>query len=264
MLRNLQFNPNEMNFDEFEKKIYCKLCHSEFSCDGQTKIERHVTTPKHVKAKQRLTQPKISSADFNNKLMNMIMKTNLPFGIVDDNDFKKFIFEISGFFVPSSRTLRDHKIEEEMFEKEMNIIKSKLVDVDFCIQVDGTSSKKKFVTNILMAPLIQNQQPIFYLVTSKCSIIPPSNVTVYSDVVNAIDEMIQPQFQNRFRLLLTDQAQYNIKASTELKTRFTLLKHVTCLAHSLDTVAKTVKKNFQRLKNYMNHLTTFLKIRLID
>ncbi len=77
--------------------------------------------------------------------------------------------------------------------------------------------------------------------------------TVMQNVIQALHVLWPENIHfNRLKLLISDQAPYMIKAGKDLKTLFTELNHISCLAHALHRVCEKIRKENELVNEYIS------------
>ena len=239
---------------EFEKtpapQLYCNICSCVVQCDKQFLVDRHRQTAKHQKglSSPSTTSPspqsflQISSKNFTERVTRAFLSAEIPLKKLQNKELKE-LFKDLGKTLPSESSCR--KKVEEMGEMEMNRVKNLVNGQKIFLAADESDISGTKYLNILVGLLDKPEQT--YLIACKVLPGPPTAQSICQE----IDDLLQflNVARNDFCLLLSDAARYMEAAGHTLKSLYSQLFHVTCVAHLLHNCALRVKAKFPAVDN---------------
>ena len=248
--------------DEFMKSInnqsYCNLCNCAVSRNKRFLVDSHRNTSKHQKALRRRSQNLIPqtlqtlsrSSDYNfvEKVTKAFLFADIPLYKLNNTHTKNLIRDI-GHRLPSETTSRRTALQ--LSEDELKRIRNAVCDKQFFFIVDESTLSDTQYLNILMGSETSHVSYLYDCQPLKCA--PNSNI-----IAQAVDDTVRNLEINSsfFCLLLSDAAKCMIVAGITLKSLYTKLFHVTCVAHLLHNCAVKIKSHFEDMDQLIAKVKT--------
>ena len=115
----MQSTPHFIKISEDRKKFECSFCNKGFVFQrDESKIQVHINTIKHKKAVKRTEMEKLNTQeDFELDLVKLLIMLMLPFSILDNKIFRKFLHQYTKFSIPYSYNIREEEIIKKMTEE---------------------------------------------------------------------------------------------------------------------------------------------------
>src|ERR1043165_6636918 len=228
--------------------LYCKLCDCTVKYDKVHFVESHRQSAKHqsgiqlsTKAEQTFIRQDEKSA-FVEDVVTAFLAADIPLKKLQNEKIKS-LFEKMGKKLPSESTCRNRVTD--LADREKERVKELISDQLFFLVVDESEISGRKYINILIGTLI-NPSKVYML-----SCIPLSGTVNSQVIIVTIDDTIRYLNcdRDKFCLLLSDAAPYMIAAARTLKSLYSQLFHITCMAHLLHNCALRVKSHFENVDN---------------
>ena len=228
---------------EFMKSINnqlnCNLCNCAVSCNKRFLIDSHLNTWKHQKTLGNRSEnliPQTSQTFLRSCDTDFVEKVASAFSAADitlyklNNTHIKNLFRDIGHRLPSETACR--RIALQLSEHKLKRIRYAVHDKQIALIVDESILSGTQFLNILVGSLEAPHVSYFYNCQPlKCA----SNSNI---IAQAVDGAIRNLGINKsfFCLLLSDAAKNMIAAGITLKSLYSKLFHVTCVAHLLHNI----------------------------
>ncbi|KAI4460321.1 hypothetical protein MML48_6g00006374 [Holotrichia oblita] len=216
-------------------KVICTVCDKPLMCWGKTDCRRHVNSAQHKYKKSGLS-PK---TEFNLELIFMLMTCNLPFTLLNQQEFQRFWNMYSSKRkLPGRSTLQTYVpfVQEEIKKK----IKSELGNKPLWLCVDEMIDiKKNSIVNVIARSLDPHKSSSSILLASKRL----ENCTSESVSNLILDTLGKFQLStNQVLILLTNGGNIMRCVGYTLKQDCSNMLHLTCKIHALHLVAETIRQ----------------------
>lgn len=259
---------------EFKKisseAIYCNACQERVHVK-HTAVKHCITS--HEKSKkhtlklrswsslgsvQTTTLQELGLRDdrFDSSLVKFMNACNIPWKKASTRPFKTFFKDIGRPKIPDESTLRRQL--PKLYFDTLRLIRNEIEESDVYIQIDESRIADRGIVAVLVGRL-DSRKPISHLlhiVDLDSSV----NNTHISQIVNDSLNILWPDkvYYERFRLLVTDQAKYMLKAGQNLKVLYPNLLHVTCVCHALHRVCEKVHSDYQHAKKFVEKFSKIM------
>jgi len=245
--------------DEFtatpDNKLYCKLCNKMVTATKVFHIKSHIDSETHQrsveinKRKHCGEQTFINFAPIENKFADLLLKAflsaNIPLHKVRNSNMKN-LFNFMKHPIPSESTLR-RSINNVYLENVQNL-KSLFERKPIFVIVDETRKDNIRYANVLMGTL---EVPEKAYMVDCVEIIVSLNAIYICNLVK--DCLLKMEIEElNFSLLISDAARYMISAGKMLKSEYSNLFHVTCVAHLYHNAAMKIMSHFIELNDFIS------------
>ena len=179
-----------------------------------------------------------SDTDFVEKVTKAFLSTDIPLYKLNNTHIKNLFRDI-GHRLPSETTCRRTALL--LSEDELKRIRNAVHDKHIFVIVDESTLSGTQYLNILVGSL--ETAHVSYM--HDCQLL---KCAPYSNIIaQPVDDAVRNLGINRsfFCLLLSDAAKHMIAAGTTVKSLYSKLFHVTCVAHLLHNCAMKIKSHFE-------------------
>ena len=240
--------------------VYCNLCLKYINIEKEnrfdnSRITSHISFKKHSclsldKEKSVLLEFLKKDGDDNNfskDLMELIIKINIPFSIVENQYFIQFFNKYIPKNLPNRWKISEYSkdLNYDNIQKIINIVKNHEI---YFIFDDTTDRFGRIVLNILVGILNGEYCCPYLLQTSFLE--NKNNLTLQLEILKASTILFGDQkYYKQIVFIISDQGSSNLASIRELKkTKFPKLKHVTCLCHALHSTCDFIFENHLLVK----------------
>lgn len=252
-----------------KEAIYCNACdervHIKLTAVKHC-ITSHEKSQKHMRKLVQWTQSgsqqqtiretvDLVDSKFNSQLARFMSACNIPWYRANSKPFRSF-FQHLGKKVPDERTLR--RQVPEIYREAIDSIRNDIGDSWIYLQIDESRIADRGIVSVLVGRL-DGHKPISHCINI-VELDTNINNTHISQIVNDSLHIIWPDtiYYDRFRLLVTDQAKYMLKAGQNLKLLYPKLLHITCICHALHRVCEKVHSDRRFAKKFVEKLSKVL------
>ncbi|QQP36603.1 Putative LOC100902024, partial [Caligus rogercresseyi] len=244
------------NYEQTKNILKCQVCN--LAILYKQRIQ-HVKTSRHQKRlllrekNSNITTDCSGQSSFNIGLARMLAACNIPVTKIENPAFIQFMEEHTEKIIPSRRVIT--KIIGKESQHVIDNIKEKIKDEDLFLLLDESKDPKgRAMTAVLIGPLDGRFDSRPYLI-NVVDIKEANSKTIVTTVVDNLQNVLGEHFSpSRFKLLVTDEAAYCVKAAKSLKTSFPEMIHVTCLAHGIHRVAELVRFQFPNVNELISEV----------
>lgn len=261
-------NRPELTLNGSRNSIYCNACSKTIRVtqnSGKSSIESHLSSIKHqlnhkLWSKQRTVQPQIAQLlvpqpnEYFLAVAQLFAHLNVPIKRVNYSAFKDFSRRWCRLNPPDATTLRKYYLPG-LYKERIEGIKRAIGDSSIYLQVDETADfQQRPLVSILVGALngLKPRSYLFSLIRLERS---PDSTKIAQLIGDTLVQLWgSAMHYDRFKVLISDQAAYMLKAGRDLKTTFyPHLLHVTCLAHALHNVCQLARVNFPKVEQLVRH-----------
>ncbi len=253
------FLSNNHDFIHKSGIIECKFCNFSLrysSRKGISPLKQHLLTKKHEKSKelhQAKCKYKNDDKEIHIKFLNMMVKTNIPFKVCDNELFRDFC-ALLGFNIRSSTYYREHLLVE-VAKIKLNNIYDKFITQPWYLMLDETQDRKQqSILNMLIGTINSKKYEKPKLLFSG-KILDTKSETISKIVDSVINPLFKYNYsKSNFKVFLTDGASYCRKLGKIFKEKYGCL-HLVCICHNIHNFAEYLRGKYGEL----NYLISFLK-----
>lgn len=241
--------------------LFCKVCEIKVAADKRFTIQQHIARDKHLRAVKNADKRKVSqlllkqTASTSNSKSSLIFKelcevfvsANIPLGKLNNSKLRDFLERHTGHTLPDESTLRKNYLIK-CYEDTLNHIRECVNGKKIYVSIDeSTDSEGRYVANVVIGTLETNSPGQVFLLTSEVL-----EAVNHSQICKLFDKSMYLLWPNGIQhesvlLFLTDAAPYMVKAAKSIKSFYTKLVHVTCLAHAFHRVAEEIRSQFSEV-----------------
>ena len=256
-----------------DNNFICKFCNIIIEYKAKQHILKHISTKKHStnmnKAKnngtiltstalhttpKRYSTPISEQVNFNEDLLKMCLEANIPVNKINHPSVRSFLskyIDTKKYSIPEATTLnktylpRRYNVIEE--------IRNEINDNSIWISVDETTDIcGRYMVHFIVGILNENQPGKGRILTSEP--VSSTNGQSISDFVDKALCILWPDGikYDKVLLLVSDGAPYMILAGKLLKTKYTKLIHLTCLAHATHRISEVIRDHFEKINNLIS------------
>ncbi len=248
------------------KSITCILCgNKELICKKKYHVDSHCASASHIAAAHRSQRDKLKQATlptvctsavnkntFNEDLCKALLCANIPLWKLTNPAFKSFLEKYTGKHVPEESTLRKNYVHG-VYSRTMDEVRKCVGDNFTYIVVDETTDiRGNYIAHLLIGILTHSEAGKSFLIAS--SALEKTNSSTICTFVN--DSLVRfyegRPFSTKVLLFVSDAAPYMIRAGKNLKSLFTSLIHVTCVAHGIHRIAEKVREIFPNVNKLIS------------
>lgn len=252
--------------DAYSKKeyLFCNACQTRVECDQRSQVRQHIKTQSHIKClkgydKNQLTVTELfekSKSTFNQDLCRFLIKMNIPFHRVSDDEFKRFINKYTQYSSPAPNTLWNDNNLKYMYDNCIAEIRGQLKDEFIWIAIDETPDifHRKVLNVIVGALNIDINKCSNNFVLNLEFINDTKSSTIVQSVMNAMTILWPNGIKyDKVLLLLTDRASYMKSAGNTLCNIFPKLIHLTCMAHAIHNLCEYIAKLYPNVNDLISN-----------
>jgi hypothetical protein len=259
------------------KVLFCLTCEKSLNKAKKPimkfQVKQHLETNIHQKQseKQREMNKKkqtfidleesstSNTSVFLTEFCTALVSADVSFQKLSNPLLKAFLEKYTNKIIPSVKSLRQTYLPL-CYGKIISHIKKELFDKKIWISIDETTdSTGRSIGNVIIGSL-DGKNTKSYLIN--CEVLVKCNATYIARLFNDSLKILWPdsvQYDNVL-LFLTDAAPYMVSAGKSLKCSFSKMIHFTCMAHSLNRVAETVRLSYNDVDTLISNVKkVFLK-----
>ncbi|KAG0439128.1 hypothetical protein DMUE_2647 [Dictyocoela muelleri] len=248
-----KFLEENESFKIINEEVICVVCNKSISYnpkEGTRSLKRHLLSKVHSENKIRYENQislketcsiTVSNSTFDKKLIEAFTSANIPLHKLQNKNLRSFLQDYTG------KTIHDESYYRKMlfpiFDDKRKELLSKLRNRDIYLLFDETTDVNgRYILNILGGITSKTLREKVYLL--RTVELPRTNhQTVSQEIINLMAELYRGKIDfKKLRLIISDAALYAVKAVKILKSVFTELKHVTCLAHMLHRLCEKIRE----------------------
>ena len=229
-------------------ELYCRLCEVVVKCDKLFFVDSHRKSMKHATkmssaASTSLKQTFISSANnITEEVTKAFLAADIPLHKLEHPAIRS-LFLLMGHTSPPESSCRHYVPKLAKLEKEK--LKNYVANENVFLIVDESDIHGQKYVNVLVGVLKIPDKSFFH------SVVPLDGNINNQRVCQIVDDTLRDLAIERsnFLLLITDAARYMMLAGRVLKSLYSKLFHITCVAHLLHNAAMIVRSNFSAVDN---------------
>jgi len=232
-------------------ELFCSICGIMVECERRSTVIKHRKSAKHQCglssssiSRQTLLnlEPLNDREQFVQKLVTAFLSADIPLEKVN-NDCMKSLFDDMGYKLPSESLCRSRVTS--IADKDLLRIKELLLGKQVFLVIDESEFYGKKYINVLVGN-VKDPVKTYLIVCKTCD---TSVNQAY--IAQTVDDTLRFLNTRRedFLLLLSDAAKYMLSAGKTLKKLYSLLSHVTCVAHLLHNCAEKIRASFPKVDN---------------
>lgn len=193
---------------------------------------------------------------FDASLARFLNGCNIPWTKASTRAFKNFFKDIGYPKLPDESSLRRYL--PRLYHEALGKIRESIGESWIYLQIDESRIADRAIVSILVGRL-DSAKPISHLLHIVELDASVNNVYI-SQIVNDSINLLWPDkvYYDRFRLLLSDQAKYMLKAGNNLKVLYPNLLHVTCVCHALHRVCEKLHADYQHAKKFVEQFSRMM------
>ena len=239
------------------RKLVCIPCFKTFenfnTKNGNSWVNEHLKTDKHKNNISTHSNKRKSSEDlsiigksarekkenFAKDLTTAFMSADIPLCKLDNEVLRRFLFDYTDQTIPKPETLRLRYVND-VYDKKLEKVSDLIANKNVYVMVDETTdSAQRSVFNVLVG--VMNGEISKPILISTQFLKETTGKAISEATIKACKD-IGIKFQN-VKLCLTDVAPSMILAMRLTKEKFTQMRHITCLAHTLHRVCEKIRSN---------------------
>jgi len=178
-----------------------------------------------------------------------MLSANIPFYKLENKHFREFLELYTKKYIPKEATLRKGYIDD-IFLETIEYIKKCVNGKKIWVSIDETTDAEgRFIANVIIGTLTVDEPGNIFLLNSE-ELQKANHSTIFKLFDQSLN-MLWPQGvkYDEVILFVSDAAPYMIKAGKAIQNLYTIVIHVTCLAHGLHRVAEEICNQY---KNSIN------------
>lgn len=248
-------------------QVHCNACHKTIKIRPKSvkdSIVSHEDGKVHKDAKRRWSEKRLIQRNtremignpndlFNLRLADLFISMNIPFHRLNNDKWREFIQDFCNKRSPEESTLRKNYVKP-IYDRQLQKIRDLVANKWIYIQIDEAHIQRRKVISVLVGALNGRPSRSFCL---HIKIIEKSaNHMAIQQAINEAFIKLWPDGirYDQFRLLLTDQAAYNLKAGANLKDGlYSELLHITCVCHALHRVCLEMANHYLKAYDLLNN-----------
>lgn len=185
-------------------------------------------------------------------LARMFTSCNIPIWKANCEEWKKFTLDWCGKLSPDESHLRKVTIDP-VYMQVIDEIRFAIGLKWIYLQVDEAQIQSRRIVSVIVGPLDGKENRPYCLNTVE--LVRPPDSALIQQVIQDSLAILYPQniLYDNVRILSTDQAAYNIKASNNMKAGlYPHLRHITCVCHALSRVCEAIHDRYKWAKKVVN------------
>lgn len=250
--------------------IFCKVCEIKVNSVKRFTVTQHLKTDKHIRAVHRRNENKSKfqqllpnipdKSMFAKDLCNTLLLANIPLEKLGNRHVRLFLEKYTGKDIPSVSLLRKTYVDE-CYEDTMNKIRNDVMGKKIWVSIDETSDATgRYIANVVIGTLEVDKPGKIFLLS--CNVLEKANHSTISKLFDKAMFSLWPSGIQHDNVLLfvTDAAPYMVKSANAIKSFYSKMIHITCLAHGLHRTSEKIRSLFPKVDELIaNMKKVFLK-----